>query len=249
MNSLLKTTLLALAWSHAAPLLAAWPAPLECNGPACNVGVRSSHSLTDRQHKGLSHLDNQVYDRADLALYQIGLIKQDITKIQKTPAEKVDYQKVWKWFEENKQLFRGPPGEDGKGETGPAGQVDYTKIWQWIRDNKEELIPPAPPAPPIETSRPSAVYVTSTKFCNGCAPVTAKVEAARLAGEQIAIVELDGSITGLTEQQKLTTRLSGVPAIHDFATSRSYVGAAECESFLATLQTNTELNSTENPSP
>jgi hypothetical protein len=80
------------------------------------------------------------------------------------------------------------------------------------------------------------VYVTSKQFCDGCDVVTEKVEAARDAGYDIAIVQIDGALRGLLPSQTFTGRLRGVPSIYDFADGRTYVGVAECEELLTTLE-------------
>lgn len=137
----------------------------------------------------------------------------------------------------------GPPGEQGPmglkgpdGDKGPLGDKGPTGDpgTAGVNGTVSLAIEPSEAWDGV-VLRP-LVYVTSKKLCEDCDSTTARVEALKAQGKAIAIVEVDGEIAGLTEEQKLTAHLEGVPLIYDFATRRSYVGTAEVNTFLDSLR-------------
>ncbi len=102
-----------------------------------------------------------------------------------------------------------------------------------IQNSINDLVAPAPlPIPPQPAPKQPLVYVTSKNWCKECDQVTAKVEQVRSTGLNIAIVELDGFFTNPPRSFKST----GIPAIHDFNTNHSIVGAEACMAFLSNLE-------------
>lgn len=129
---------------------------------------------------------------------------------------------------------QGKPGPDGKqgpqGLQGPEGKPGANGI-----DGAVNVVLEPSDAWEGVILKP-LVYVTSKRLCEDCQACTRRVEGLKADGHAIAIIEVDGAIEGLTEEQKLTANLKGVPLLYDFATKRSYVGAAEVNRYLDSIQ-------------
>lgn len=90
--------------------------------------------------------------------------------------------------------------------------------------------------PAQEKAAPVYVLVTADFLCDDCPGVLAKAREVRdKKGINIRIVKLDGALTGLPPEQLKNIRLSGVPALFEFGSARTYVGSSECLDFLSTL--------------
>jgi hypothetical protein len=217
----LLAILIALAPIAAPKVYATRPGTLS----TCSTNPGSSYG-------GDIHFDGNVDVFVDTVLAQLYYINQQIEKIESTPgppgppgpAATVDYPQIYawlvKWIKENPDKLP-PPGE---------ATINYTEIQQflvnYIEEHKEELFPkPDPVVMPL-------VLVTATKWCEDCVAVTDKVETLRGAGHNIKIVEIDGILSQPPDE--FTTK--GIPAIHDFNTGRTYVGAQECLAFLSALE-------------